>query len=65
MIIFNIIVMIIIDVMGISSLKFSFSILISPGKFPNQLKLNSIVLIKNPKSAIIKPIYIKNLPKLN
>jgi len=51
--------------MGISNLKFSLSILISPGKLPNQLKLISMVLIKKPIKAIIKPIYIKNFPQLN
>ena len=50
------IVKIIMEVMGISNLKFSLSILISPGKLPNHLKLISIVLIIKPTNAITIPI---------
>jgi hypothetical protein len=44
------------EVMGIRSLKLSLSILISPGKLPNQLKFIGRVVIRKPKKAIIKPI---------
>jgi len=46
----------IIEVMGIRSLKLSLLILISPGKLPNQLKLIGKVVIIKPKKAIINPI---------
>jgi len=56
---------IIIEVIGKKILEFSFSILISPGSLPNQLKL--ILKYENikPKKAIINPKYIKNFDQLN